>query len=144
MKVQLIEDPNEIIERIDQLLEVENSELKYKWSKQAWLDFVSKNQFVCSVHENGFALCAISSADKLIHLLKIAVRVQYQGSGLAGQLFDCINAKYLDFRWYLEVESSNTKAIKFYENKGFQRLYEKRSYYSDGADALIMERSTCK
>ncbi len=40
----------------------------------------------------------------------------------------------------LEVRASNTAAIAFYRSQGFQPLGSRPGYYSDGEDALIMQR----
>ncbi len=40
---------------------------------------------------------------------------------------------------YLEVRTTNRPAIQLYESLDFRRAGTRRSYYSDGTDALIMK-----
>ena len=41
---------------------------------------------------------------------------------------------------FLEVRVSNTPAISCYERCGFYKIAERKNYYSNGEDALIMEK----
>ncbi len=40
----------------------------------------------------------------------------------------------------LEVRASNTAALRLYFKLGFQQVGRRASYYSDGEDAVLMER----
>ena len=42
---------------------------------------------------------------------------------------------------YLEVRTTNHPAIALYEELDFRRAGQRRTYYADGTDALIMHRS---
>ena len=42
---------------------------------------------------------------------------------------------------FLEVRPSNFSAVNFYKKLGFIELKRRRSYYSDGEDAIVMKKS---
>ena len=44
-------------------------------------------------------------------------------------------------RILLEVSSNNTPAINLYKKFGFTTINNRKKYYKDGSDALVMERS---
>ena len=41
---------------------------------------------------------------------------------------------------FLEVRESNMSAINLYKKKGFNKISERKKYYSDGEDAIIMQK----
>lgn len=43
-------------------------------------------------------------------------------------------------RLFLEVRKSNTPAINLYEKFGFKQLFERKKYYGDGEDALVLQK----
>jgi len=42
---------------------------------------------------------------------------------------------------FLEVRSANTAAVELYSSLGFEACGERKGYYRDGADALVMRHS---
>jgi ribosomal-protein-alanine N-acetyltransferase len=73
----------------------------------------------------------------------VAVRADRQGRGLGGVLLDALLAE-ADRRGcadvLLEVRADNPAAIGLYAARGFDTIAERRRYYSDGTDALILRR----
>lgn len=77
---------------------------------------------------------SIKTTDKDIKLDKIYVDTFYQGKGFGKQLMDAMLAhKRLENieNIYLDVFAGNTKAIRFYEKYGFQKV-EKIPFSIDG------------
>jgi ribosomal-protein-alanine N-acetyltransferase len=74
----------------------------------------------------------------------VAVRADQQGRGVARSLLDALLAE-ADAdgvtHTMLEVRADNASALALYGRLGFQRLSERRRYYSDGTDAVIMRRA---
>ena len=71
----------------------------------------------------------------------IAVRADRQGAGIASTLLSALMARALAAgctHMMLEVRADNARAIGLYERHGFARISQRRAYYPDGADALIM------
>ncbi len=59
------------------------------------------------------------------------------GSALLAHIFETMEP--FNVAW-LEVRVSNRAAIRLYEKFNFKTRYLRKAYYSDGEDALIMER----
>lgn len=71
----------------------------------------------------------------------LAVSPSHRGHGIATAMLDRLLA---DARaagcthTILEVRGDNAAAIALYEGRGFARISERRAYYPDGGDAVIM------
>ncbi len=74
-------------------------------------------------------------------VLKIAIVPEFRRLGLAKKLIDkalLIKEKENIKTFYLEVESKNTNAIKFYEKMGFKTLSIRKNYYQNQDDCNVM------
>jgi len=74
-------------------------------------------------------------------VMTFAVSKEYRGKGY-GKLLLNESLKKLKGRVrkvLLDVRKSNLKAIRLYKNLGFKVVKERRGYYSDGENALMME-----
>lgn len=103
------------------------------------------------VHPTGFLVAEISSGlvvgycvcskeGKLAHLLSIGVLREYRRRKVATSLIQALLAQ-LGSRireLWLEVNTANREAVKFYEGFGFRRVMIIENYYSDGSPALRM------
>ena len=76
-------------------------------------------------------------------ILLVAVRGDYRRKGYAEKLiltlFETLKNRGVE-HIFLEVRKSNLPAKKCYEKCGFSVIGERKRYYSDGEDALIMEK----
>lgn len=74
----------------------------------------------------------------------VGVRADRQGHGIARQLLvallDDVEGRGARHT-LLEVRADNVAALGLYESLGFVRISERRRYYPDGGDALILRRS---
>jgi ribosomal-protein-alanine N-acetyltransferase len=74
----------------------------------------------------------------------VAVRADRQGHGIARQLLvsllDDVEGRGATHT-LLEVRADNAGALGLYESLGFVRISERRRYYPDGGDALILRRA---
>ncbi len=120
----------------------------YPWKKGELLKFLNSNSFeLCALKYDaecvGFILWATNNGDSFAHLLKILVSPEKRGQGLG---HDLLNYSLLELigegftRFYLEVGANNQQAISVYLKNQFRIIHTKKSFYSDGADALIMVR----
>lgn len=77
-------------------------------------------------------------------LLNIAVTPSFRGQGIGQMLLDKMiteAARKAIRRLLLEVRKGNVSAIQFYNKNHFQKLGERKNYYSHPKeDAVIMER----
>lgn len=76
-----------------------------------------------------------------LEILNICVDKMYQrqgiGSMLMSYLFDSLDNPY---NAVLEVRESNVGAINTYTKLGFRVIHKRRGYYSNGEDAMMMEK----
>jgi [ribosomal protein S18]-alanine N-acetyltransferase len=73
----------------------------------------------------------------------LGVRPDRQGSGIASRLLAALLAEAVGrgaTHVMLEVRGDNAAAVALYERFGFARITQRRRYYPDGADAMIMRR----
>ena len=113
------------------------------WPKTSFINEVLARQisFPFVVEENdkiiGYIICWYYS--KELHIGNIAVSTEKQGKGIGKLILKYIFEKFPDFeKSFLEVRESNKIAINLYNGFGFKTTYRRRSYYSNGEDALVM------
>lgn len=75
-----------------------------------------------------------------VEICYIVVDSRYRKLGIGSELIDHISRDLDVEKMILEVRSSNETAISFYEKNGFKRVRPIKGYYSDGEDALAMEK----
>jgi len=76
-----------------------------------------------------------------IQINNIAVVPEARNKGCGSALLAHIFKKYSTFSSaWLEVRASNQAAIRLYEKFNFNTRFVRRAYYSDGEDALVMEK----
>jgi [ribosomal protein S18]-alanine N-acetyltransferase len=79
------------------------------------------------------------------HLISIAVRPVSRRKGLGEALLVELEKRLSkERRLKLEVRQSNLAAIQLYSKRGFTKTGVAEGYYSDGEDAIIMERGPVK
>ena len=74
----------------------------------------------------------------------IFVQQSLRRSGIGRLLYQFFLSKIIDSSGYhevfLEVRPSNRSAISFYRSLGMEKIGVRKSYYSDGEDALLFRR----
>ena len=88
----------------------------------------------------GFLECSISAPES--ELYDIAIDKKVQGNGYSKLLMDY----YLDFlktkkcdTVFLEVNNMNMKAINLYKKYGFCEYGQRKNYYGENQDAILMK-----
>jgi len=77
-----------------------------------------------------------------LHIGNIAVVPNRQGQGIGKYMLQKVFECFTDFnKAFLEVRESNIKAINFYMTFGFEAIYRRKAYYSNGEDALVMVKN---
>lgn len=93
--------------------------------------------------ETGFSSLGIFSISKKGHVVSVAVLPEYQSKGVGTSLLkDAMKNMrlYKAKECYLEVRTSNVRAVNMYKKMGFQVARTKRGYYADGEDAYVMSK----
>ena len=71
----------------------------------------------------------------------IAVLPKYRRKGIGRALLQVCEKQLNTPRLKLSVRASNQAAINLYEQEGYQTVDIWKSYYNDGANAIVMEKS---
>lgn len=90
----------------------------------------------------GFCLFQIVPGDNLAHLLKIITDPQFQGLGITHSFWKYVCQELISTgieRVFLEVESTNSRALQFYQRQGFVFIRRVMQFYSNGDSADIMQ-----
>ena len=73
-----------------------------------------------------------------LEVVQIAVRKEWQGRGIAGQLLESLPKEKEVF---LEVREGNTPARTLYQKQGFKEIGCRKGYYhAPSEDAIMMKR----
>ena len=76
------------------------------------------------------------------HLISIAVHPDRRGKGIGTGLMAALQQELEKGRPFrLEVRKSNLPALEFYRRHGFHKTGVVEGYYSDGEDAILMEKT---
>lgn len=69
-------------------------------------------------------------------IVSIAVKESYRRAGVGGELLKSALATKTEL--FLEVRETNAQAISFYKKYGFKSVGNRKKYYPDGENAIIM------
>lgn len=129
------------------VLEIERQCQPDPWSEAMFLGELNNpcaRVDVCLLEEGELAgfLCSWLISGEL-SILNLATAPRHQRRGVAATLLQhCLaraQTKGLERAW-LEVRAGNAGAIALYHRFGFELAGERKKYYADGEDALVMQR----
>lgn len=117
------------------------------WTLRMFSDsFVSAFAFGVIAEENGeltgFAIESVLFEDA--EIADVAVKESFRRRGIANELLNRLEEEAMRRgaeRSLLEVRASNAAAMSVYLRRGYVGVRERRGYYSDGEDALVMQKS---
>ena len=132
------------IDDVETVYAIDQERLKTNWSevlyKQELLDFNSR-AFVYETDEAVVGFILVKYIGETSDLLQIAVLEAYQNRGIANELFERVwsglQAEGTQ-EMILEVNAKNAKAIAFYEQHKFKKIYERKNYYGMRKNAWVM------
>ena len=145
MIIKSLEIDQVSVEDMVKIKTLDKEHFPFPWTEELWRKSRSNNNYVI-FHDpkcEAFAIFLLSPLEKLAHLTKIAVRAESRGQGLASSI---LNASHSQFRilgierCILEVDTENTSAIALYDKHGYKKIHLSKKFYSNGADAHIMEK----
>ena len=132
------------IEHISAIANIEKESFSHPWSEQSILDSFENN---CNCFYIAETECEISGyigvsvmADEG-YILNVAVLPKYRGQGIGKALVNTV----LDYAQNnnlafvtLEVRVSNTPAINLYTSLGFEKVGERKNYYSNPTENALL------
>lgn len=132
---------------LDQVLDIERVSFPTPWTRAAFCYEIEQNKVArCSVmraRRGVVGYLCLWEIGHEIHITNLAVHPEWRRRAvgrrlLAGALAEGI-ARGVALA-FLEVRTSNTRALALYESLGFQVIGRRTGYYFDtGEDALVME-----
>ncbi|MBO4569032.1 MAG: GNAT family N-acetyltransferase [Candidatus Methanomethylophilaceae archaeon] len=87
------------------------------------------------------AICGSKLDSGRVTISLFAVDVAFRGRGIGTELFEAFRRRCMMEGigvMQLEVRSTNTAAMRFYESQGFVRIAHLDDFYTDGGDAYRM------
>ena len=88
----------------------------------------------------GFIAADIRPREHTAWIATIGVLPNQRGKGLGRVLLQTCEERLADLTIRLNVRTSNENAIQLYLTSGYQKVGVWPGYYSDGEDALVMEK----
>jgi [ribosomal protein S18]-alanine N-acetyltransferase len=137
---------NMTVDDLDDVMEVEVNSFTVPWSREAFFNELTKNQFaqylVVEVDQKVVGYCGVWIIVDEAHITNIALLPEYRGMRLG----EALMAKVLEIaremgalRMTLEVRVSNNRAQNLYRKFGFEEGAIRKQYYTDNMeDALVM------
>lgn len=129
---------------LNALCELDQLLFKPAWSAENWNSEIA-NATLCVIEIDqkvvAFALGSVCIDE--YELLKIGVHPDHQSKGLGKMILEdqMVKVQALGVkRCFLEVRISNESAKALYLKQGWREIGLRKGYYSDGEDALIMEK----
>ena len=133
--------------RLDEVVAIERQAYDHPWTRGNFTDSLRSGYQAQLLTGGGVALgyfVAMMGVDE-VHLLNITVAPRHQRQGWGRVMLDALAmwARAQGAQWlWLEVRASNARAQRIYEQHGYRRVGERRSYYPAGhgrrEDAVVM------
>lgn len=131
---------------LDAVMRIEPTIYSHPWTRGNFKDSLDSGYSAWVMESDGALLgyALIMLVLDEAHLLNISVAKAYQGQGLGrlllAQMLD-VSRHYHAANLFLEVRTSNRKAIQLYETMGFCEMGIRRNYYPTHGgreDAVLM------
>lgn len=114
------------------------------WSEVDIQQAVSKYQFRFLKSETGevAAMICFQKNFEFTEILALGTLKKFQRCGYSKKLLDEFLQKCSSTSQFvtLEVHSKNVRAIDLYKKCGFKTVRIRKNYYSDGSEALVMDK----
>lgn len=133
--------------RLDEVVHLERRVYQHPWTRANFSDSLHSGYQAQLLLADGRLLgyfVAMKGVDE-VHLLNITVAPEHQGQGWGRLILDALAlwSRAQDAQWlWLEVRASNTRAQRIYEEHGYRRVGERKSYYPAAAgrreNAVVM------
>ena len=131
---------------VDRIYEIEQLAYPFPWTRGVFVDCLQVG-YACFGLQVGNVLAGYSIANWAAgeaHLLNLCVHPDWQHRGYGSLMLEYIinHVRRMGSEaMFLEVRSSNPRAAKLYENRGFKVIGHRPNYYKAGdkrEDAIVM------
>jgi ribosomal-protein-alanine N-acetyltransferase len=131
---------------LDEVVRLERRVYQHPWTRGNFSDSLRAGyqaQLLVAEDQLLGYFVAMKGVDE-VHLLNITVSPEHQGQGWGRLMLDALalwsRGEHAQWLW-LEVRASNARAQRIYEQHGYRRVGERKSYYPAGGrreDAVVM------
>ncbi len=137
-------------EDADKIVELYNGDFLDGWSQKMLEDaFLTQRFLALGIKIEQKLVGVITSSTTLFDadIESVFVKKEYRKQGLASVLIQGLEKALIDKnieKIFLEVRTSNLPAQNLYIKNGFNKINVRKSYYSDGEDAVVMAKELIK
>ena len=131
------------IDDIDRIVEIENNTLDHSLG----IDFYTNDlnnpfakHYVYEIDEKIVGFISSYFDGEIIEILNFCVDNIFQSQGYGSKMLSAFFNQFEANSSILEVRVSNERAIHVYEKYGFKTIRIRKEYYSNGEDALFMQK----
>ena len=131
------------LEDVNRIVEIENNTLNHSLG----IDFYTNDlnnpiarHFVYEIDNEIVGFISSYFDGEIIEVLNFCVDTMFQSKGFGNKLLNDFFNQFDVLSSILEVRSSNARAIHVYEKNGFKTIRIRKQYYSNGEDALFMQK----
>ena len=131
------------IDDIDRIVEIENNTLNHSLG----IDFYTNDlnnpfakHYVYEIDEKIVGFISSYFDGEIIENLNFCVDNIFQSQGYGSKMLSAFFNQFEANSSILEVRVSNERAIHVYEKFGFKTIRIRKEYYSNGEDALFMQK----
>lgn len=135
---------NLIVDNAQEIAAIYNSCFDEKWNTEFFANSLSSEtgfgyKFSDGIKIFGFILCR--QVDTEIEVITFCVLPQFRNMGIGRKLLETLShySSVSNSSVFLEVDCNNQIAIGLYQKIGFQQISTRKSYYQNGADAIVMK-----
>ncbi len=138
------------VEDVDKIIELYSGDFADGWSKKMLEDAFLTNRFLALGISDEKALLGVITCSTTLYdadIESVFVNKEFRKQGLASLLIlgleKALEEKKIE-KIFLEVRKGNLPAQNLYKKHGFDKISERKGYYSDGEDAVIMAKEMSK
>lgn len=134
------------LDDIDRIYQIETLAYPFPWTRSLFVDCLHAGYafFGLQMGKDLAGYTIFNWAANEAHLLNLCIHPDWQHRGYGSLLLEyTINhvARQGNESMFLEVRTSNSRAARLYQNRGFEVIGNRRSYYQAGdgrEDAIVM------
>lgn len=128
----------------DAITDIESRVFRHPWKKNQILQELANENgkmVFAEIEEKMIGYIMVREINNEAQILNIAVDLPYQHRGYGKKLLQyTLGELGTETDVFLEVRESNLPAIKLYSEFNFEEIGVREHYYSDGENAIVMQK----
>ena len=129
-------------EHLDEVAKISHQQFpKTSWSVSQFSEGMDQS-YICLYEKEVVGFLALQRTTYEMTILNIAVKEEFKRKHIATSLLllakDVAKQNNME-SIFLEVETNNEPALRFYEKNGFELLRKRSNYYKDGSSCFEMK-----